>query len=198
MCEILLLWYLCRKMEDIVGEKGYGAVPFQIAIVAIYLLGALFGGMIGFAASAGPRGAGGGAFFAAYAVALLFALMGVGAVFFVALILPEQKERDYMDDYYNYRQTGRKKTRRRAEEDDRDGRPRRRRYEDDDDRDRDRYDDRDRPRRRYDDYDDRDRRYDDRDRDRDHDDRPRRRDDDRYRHSDEDDRPRRRRDDDRY
>lgn len=184
MLEILLLWFGCKKIGDMVENKGYGSALFKILFVVAYFLGLLFGSVLGHALTelqgAPAQGTG---MLRIYGFALVGALLGAGSVFFLALILPEQgRERDYMDDYYGSRRRrgSGERLRRRREEDDR---PRR-----------DDYEVRDRPRRRSADDDRPRRREDDRDRRRDDDeDRPRRRGDDRFRNRSDDEPPRKRR-----
>jgi hypothetical protein len=182
MCEILTLWLLCQKMGDIVERKGYGSLFFKLGVVGVWFFGGFFGATIGFVLAGASRSAPSVIAFQVYGLYFVTALVCTGVLFFVAMILPEKRDRDYMDDYFKHRQKGQGKKR---DEDD-DDRPRRsRKGYDDSDRPRRSgdYDDRDRPRRRDSEYDDRDR--------------PRR-DDDRVRprHDDYDDRDRPRRRDD--
>ncbi len=173
MCEIILVYLMCRKIGDMVGNKGYGPILFQVLLVVAWIVGELLGLMVGFVLTE-TRGSGRSStawpqvVFCAYASAFL----AISPVFLVAAVLPEKKsERDFMGDYYKFRHKDRKK----KHYEDEDDRPRRRGED---------YDDSDRPRRHRDEYDDSDR--------------PRRRDDRIRRDDDYDNRDRPRRHDDRY
>jgi hypothetical protein len=191
MLEILLIWFMTKKVGEIVENKGYGSVFIKIGLVVAYLFGAIFGGALGAVVSGPPAPGQSMPFLHLYAFAFAGALLCCGFVFMIAILLPEQRsDRGYMDDYFrNRRRRGSGEHIQRKRRDDDRYAPRRDDY----------HDDRDRPRRRDDDDDD-DRPRRRRDNDYDDDDRPRRRreEDDRPRRRDNDDRVRRRRDDDDY
>src|SRR5262245_42319661 len=172
MLEILVLILGSNKIAEMAENKGHSPLLWRILFIAGWLFGAGFSALIALVITgSGPRGPN---FCAAGIGYLIGGLLGIGAVTLALAVWPEPpRERGYMDDYYEYQQTGRvssygrPRRPRRPRDDEHEERPRRRPRDDDDE---------DRPRRRSED-----------------DDRPRR--DERYR---EDDRPRRRdRDDDR-
>jgi hypothetical protein len=173
MLEILLIWFLARKIGSLVNDKGYSALPFQVMFVLLWIGGELFGAVAGAVLSQGRS------FGPAYLLALVGAAGGAGVAFIIAAAMPAQgRRRSFLDDERDYRDG-------RGRRDRWDNGPRRRRvYREDDD-----YD---RPRRRA--RDDRYREEDDYERPRrrreDEEDRPRRR-DDRYREEDDPDRRRR-------
>jgi hypothetical protein len=152
MLEILLIFFLAKRIGEIVESKGYPPLPFQLGFVGCWLVGELMGALIGWAVALAGSGGRTGAMCAIYLFALFGAACGAGVAFLVAAILPEKaRERSFMDDYYEARTEleggglPRKKRRRRRDWDDDEERPRRRRSEEDD------YDDRPRRRRRSDD-----------------------------------------------
>jgi phage shock protein PspC (stress-responsive transcriptional regulator) len=180
MCEIVLIYYLQKQIGETYERSGRDSTLIRILFVVSWILAELMGIGLGVAITGDMAGG---------LVLGVFGVIGVCVVFFIiANAVPStrrQTERGYLDDYNEYRATGRisgttrKRRRRRPDDDDDDDRVRRRDEDDDDDR----------PRRRVasrddDDEDDRPRRRAARD---DDDDRPRRR----AAHDDEDDRPRR-------
>jgi hypothetical protein len=201
MCEIILIYFLQQQLGEMIERKGHDSILIRVLFVVSWFVCEIGGATMGFVVHGGQFGP------AVLAGAVGGIIFVCAIFFFIAAMFPEAKrERGYMDDYHEYRRSGRIKKRRRYEEDEDEDRVRRRDdFEEDRPRRRPREEEDDRPPRRprYADEDDRPRRRpaprdeDDRPRrrpaPRDEDDRPPRRRDDRFVRDDEDDRPRPRR-----
>ncbi len=131
MCEILLMYFLGKRIAAIAGEKGRGATGYVIMMVLLWVSGEVVGGIFGAILVGGQEDK----MVVAYACALFGAVVGAGLSFLIVSNLSPLE-----DDLPRRRRPRRD----RLDEDDYD-RPRRRRRDDDED------DDEDRPRRRPDD-----------------------------------------------
>jgi len=145
MLEILLLFFLCKKIGAVVAAKGHPKVGYQVLLVVCWIIGEVGGAIIGVAMLGGGEGNMG----ALILPALLGAAGGATIAFVIANSLSDLRpirddydDRDYprdVDDRFRDRDRGRDRDR-----DEYTDRPRR-------DRDRDHDDYVDRPRERDDD-----------------------------------------------
>jgi hypothetical protein len=160
MCEILLLWFMGKKIAAMAENKGRAAVLFVVMLVLLWFGGEICGGIFGFILIRGNEDK----MPVVYICALLGAAAGAGLSFLIVGLLPPAHDEDRprrrrrprrarLDDEEDYRP---RRRRRDHDEDEEEDRPRRRRRDDDED-------EEDRPRRRR------------RDEDEDEEDRPRRR-----------------------
>jgi hypothetical protein len=136
MCEILLLWFLGKRINEMAGAKMRNGTLYVLMFVLLWFGGEVCGFIFGMALTAG-RG-GDDNILPAYFCALLGAACGAGLSFLIVGLLPHA---------YNNEDWPRRRRRRRdrdEEDEDDDDRPRRRRRDVEDDVE----EDEDRPRRR--------------------------------------------------
>jgi hypothetical protein len=92
MLEILLLYFLCKKMGSLLRDKGWKPLFMQIAVVLGWF-GSMFVGAIAYsfyvAMTKGPEAVDNMGF-EAYPWVLLSAALGVSCVFIVAWMLPDR------------------------------------------------------------------------------------------------------------
>jgi hypothetical protein len=91
MLEIILLIFLCRKIGNIVGPKGYNSGWFKFFAVIGWFGGEIGGGIIGaIIGIVSNRGGGEPPMGMIYICALVGAALGIGIVFWIANSLPQK------------------------------------------------------------------------------------------------------------
>ncbi|MEZ5427351.1 MAG: hypothetical protein R2747_13860 [Pyrinomonadaceae bacterium] len=86
MLEILILFFLTRKIGDICEDKGRSAIGFKILTVALWFVGELIGAVFGVILSGGRGG------LLLYVFALVGAAIGAGIVFLIVSSLKPDPE----------------------------------------------------------------------------------------------------------
>lgn len=86
MIEIIIVWQLCKKVGEIVREKGRKAFGWQFLTVVLWLGGEIFGAIVGAVMSGGEEGAG------LYFMALIGAATGGVTAYAIAKLLPGVNE----------------------------------------------------------------------------------------------------------
>src|SRR5262245_49487550 len=110
MCEIFLLIMLSKQLGEMVERNGHDSMLIRVLFIVSWIVAEVLGAAIGAAVAGFPTAVVGG----------IMGIFIVCVIFFgIAGVLPEKKRKSgYMDDYYEYRSTGRIKKKKADDYDD--------------------------------------------------------------------------------
>jgi hypothetical protein len=93
MLEIILVYFLCKRLGDMLRAKGQKPLPYQIMLVVFWIGGEIMGFIVGAVVEAAQSGGAPSEEFnlMGYFMALIGAACGAGLAFLIAYMLPNNQ-----------------------------------------------------------------------------------------------------------